>query len=268
MTSILSSPSARTDTVLDKENQSDAPQTPIRRSTMSLRPRTSAKTATSMHPTPTSSVLASKRVKSPYDRPRRATARPKAFQRRVKEEQGPYSTKTELDLGHMRQMSISKPSQKTATEREYRQSPQQASDPTHLVAPVITSKGGRRKPPPANLMLGSGRLQQRPLPGFYQPAPGQTQMYLQEAPVMRIPSYKTDNISQEMPHMGSFTSVPSLVYTGSADSVRNIGGGGSRMQVPVCLPRPPIVEVQERSIVKSDPDVKEVSRVVVKYRQS
>ena len=240
---------------------------------MSLRPR---HTKPTMHPTPTSATMTGKRMKSPYERPRRATARPKGF-RRPKQNPGPCATTTELDLASMRNMSITQPIQSTRVQRDQDQSQSQTQqghffnpfgiNPTHMIAPIITAKGGRRKLPPANLMIGGGTRLQRPLPGYHQAVlPEQTPLYARPTPILRIPSYKTGGI-QEVPSTGSFPSVLSLSYSWSDESGMTAVGGSTgvpsagllKMEVPLRLPRPPIMEVQQRSLMRSDPDVQEVS---------
>jgi hypothetical protein len=259
---------------------------------MSLRPRTTKPTSdtrSTLHPSATSSVLASKRMRSPYERPRRPPARAQNLRRpRGTENVAPPSTGGDLDLGSLRSMSITQPKKTNANhtqqqQQQQRRYPSYGPSPTHMIAPVITSKGGRRKPPPANLMLDGGHRPQRQfqLPGFYpvqhshqQDGQAYMPMQLQEGPVMRIPSFKTDiGTEGSLAQSGSFPSIPSLTYSSSIGSGlgasgssgagvgvgSSSGAGSGKMQVPVSLPRPPIMDVLARRIIKSDPDVTEVS---------
>jgi hypothetical protein len=301
MTSVLSSSYTHADLVDNKENRSDSPSrlpASVPRSTMSmsLRPRTTKPTSnarSTLHPASTSSVAAGKRMRSPYERPRRPPARGKSHRRpRGGENVAPASsTGGDLDLGTLRNMSITQPKKTTNAQQQQQQQQQQVQgqqqrrypsygpNPTHMIAPIITSKGGRRKPPPANLMLDGGHRLQRPfqLPGFYpvhqqqqqqQDGQGYARVRVQAGPVMRIPSFKTEVVPEgHVAQSGGFPSMPSLTYSSSVGSALGANGSGSvgvgaeagKMQVPMSLPRPPIMDVLARRVVKSDPDVTEVS---------
>jgi hypothetical protein len=167
-------------------------------------------------------------------------------------------------------MSITQPKKTNANhtqqqQQQQRRYPSYGPSPTHMIAPVITSKGGRRKPPPANLMLDGGHRPQRQfqLPGFYpvqhshqQDGQAYMPMQLQEGPVMRIPSFKTDiGTEGSLAQSGSFPSIPSLTYSSSIGS--GLGASGSSgAEVGVGSSSG---AGSGKMQVKSDPDVTEVS---------
>lgn len=233
----------------DKENSINQnhfePSSPVTTG-RTLRPRVQK----SFHPSTTSSVLPSIRLKSPYERPRRATAKPKAYGKRsdVENDIG-FKANAGFALSSLRSMSIS--AQKAANK----------SDVDIVETSPDGGKGRKRKAPPATLMINSFRPQ-RPLPVVSQP--------LYHLPIYAVP-LPTDlglglppahNFSSAPGPSMSFASISSLshsISTGSNSTIVSQAPQIAKMQVPLRLPRPPISEVQQDSVLKSDPMAGEVS---------
>ena len=204
----------------------------------------------SFHPPSTSTVLPSIRLKSPYQRPRRATAKPKGYRKGINVENDTVSkANSGLALSSLRNMSIT--AQKTANK----------SDVDTAGTSPDGGNGKKRKAPPASLMINSFRPQ-RPLPVVPQP------LYVHPIHAIPLPSDfglgqpSTHNFSNASGPLMSFPSGPSLsnsVSTGFNSTVLSQTPQITKMQVPLSLPRPPIPEVQDGSILKSDPMAGEVS---------
>jgi hypothetical protein len=205
----------------------------------------------SLHPPSTSSVLPSIRLKSPYERPRRATAKPKAYGKRSNVENDIVS---KANLTSLRNMSIT--AQKIANK----------SDVDIDETSPDGGKGRKRKAPPTSLTLESFRPQ-RPLPVV--PGP----LYVHPIPLptdFGLGQPSTHGFTNAPVPSLSFPSVPSLshsVSTGFNSTVLSHTPRITKMQVPLRLPRPPIPEVQHGSILKSDPMAGEVSKAFRKLRR-
>jgi hypothetical protein len=223
--SILASPRpVEPDTVITEKENNETYETPVySKAGRNLRPRNKK----AFHPPATSSVLSTQRVKSPYQRPRRATVRPKTHPKKLARDE----TDPDLDLIDLDKLQNMCIIQKKAMSQ---------SDAHDATKATPDNMKGRRKPPPASLTIDGFR----PQPVFIQAVPV-------PVPQDQGPVYPGLGYGSIM----SFPSMPSLSHSvsiGSNSTVIQNGPRMGKMQVPLRLPRPPIPEVQQVDLCQSD----------------